>query len=145
MTEPSVSVLMPVHNCAGYVAEALRSVLRQTMQNFECLVIDDGSTDETAAVCCAVAGDDPRVRLIRKPNTGLVDTLNVLAVFLASIAPSSQELEPPANPARLNEGELSQACNPTGLRHADEPQIDAVGEHAGEERCAEPEPWAACG
>jgi FkbM family methyltransferase len=76
MTEPSISVLMPVHNCVRHVAAALRSVLRQTLRDFECLLIDDGSTDDTAAICAAVAGDDPRVRLVRKPNTGLVDTLN---------------------------------------------------------------------
>lgn len=73
---PSIAVLMPVHNCERFVAEALCSVLRQTWTDFECLVLDDGSTDRTAAVCHAVAEGDPRVRVISKPNTGLVDTLN---------------------------------------------------------------------
>lgn len=79
MTEsstPAISIVMPVYNCEDFVAEALQSILRQTWMDFECLLIDDGSTDGTVAQVMQVAGDDERMVLISKPNTGLVDSLN---------------------------------------------------------------------
>lgn len=75
MTDPDVTVLMPAFNAGRFIGASIRSVLRQELGNFELLVIDDGSTDDTAAV---VGGfRDPRVRLRRhKANRGLVATLN---------------------------------------------------------------------
>src|SRR5207253_1726910 len=67
---PTVSVLMPVHNARPYVAEALRSVLTQTLTDLEVVLIDDGSTDGTAAILDEFAQRDPRIRLIRQPNRG---------------------------------------------------------------------------
>lgn len=64
---PLVSVVIPAYNCERYIARAVRSVLGQTYTNFECIVIDDGSTDGTAAV---VEGFGERVRLIRQCNGG---------------------------------------------------------------------------
>lgn len=75
MTDPVVTVLMPAFNAGRFIGASIRGVLRQEFGNFELLVIDDGSTDDTAAV----VGDcrDPRVRLLRhKTNRGLVATLN---------------------------------------------------------------------
>ncbi|WP_426267393.1 glycosyltransferase family 2 protein [Sphingomonas sp. LHG3443-2] len=70
MGVPAVSVLIIVHNRAGTIAAAVRSVLAQTFTNLELVVVDDGSTDKTAEV---VAGfTDPRVRLVRTmPNQGI--------------------------------------------------------------------------
>ncbi len=63
-----VSVIMPVHNVGAYVAASIDSVLAQTFRNFELLVIDDGSTDDTAeAAFCP----DPRVRLIKQAQAGV--------------------------------------------------------------------------
>jgi len=75
MTDPEVTVLMPAFNAGRFIGASIRSVLQQEFGNFELLVIDDGSTDDTAAV---VGGfRDPRVRLLRhEANRGLVDTLN---------------------------------------------------------------------
>ena len=75
MTDPEVTVLMPAFNAGRFIGASIRSVLRQEFGNFELLVIDDGSTDDTAAV---VGGfRDPRVRLLRhEANRGLVATLN---------------------------------------------------------------------
>lgn len=72
---PIVSVVMPVFNGAAFLAQAIDSVLAQTFENFELLVIDDGSTDESAAV--AAAYTDPRLKLLRNDgNKGLPFTRN---------------------------------------------------------------------
>jgi len=60
---------MPAHNTGPLIAHAIRSVLRQTYEAFELIVVDDGSTDETAATAGAFTAD-PRIRLIEQPNRG---------------------------------------------------------------------------
>ena len=72
---PAVTVLMPVYNGAPYVKDALESVLAQTFTDFELLLIDDGSTDNTAEIISAYS--DSRIRILANPgNLGLVATLN---------------------------------------------------------------------
>ncbi|MGH2885889.1 MAG: glycosyltransferase family 2 protein, partial [Solirubrobacteraceae bacterium] len=69
-----VSVIMPVHNGAQYVADAIRSVLSQTHTDLDLIVVDDGSSDDTAAV---VGGfDDSRVRLLRQMQSGVAIARN---------------------------------------------------------------------
>ena len=73
---PAVSVLMPVYNAERYVGEAVRSILGQTFAEFEFVIIDDGSTDRSGELLAALAADDPRIRLIRRSNTGYLRALN---------------------------------------------------------------------
>ncbi len=47
---PAISILMPVYNCALYLAEAIDSILNQTFTDFELIVLDDGSTDASAEI-----------------------------------------------------------------------------------------------
>ena len=70
-----ITVLLPVYNCAGYVGAAIESILAQTWQDFEFLIIDDGSTDDTPSVLSQYR--DPRIRHLRHANRGLAATLNV--------------------------------------------------------------------
>lgn len=73
--EPLVSVLLPVHDGERYLAAAIDSVLRQTHRNLELIVIDDGSSDRSAAI--AASCEDARVVLVRNErNLGLVPALN---------------------------------------------------------------------
>jgi glycosyltransferase involved in cell wall biosynthesis len=74
MANPLVSVVLPFYNCPNYVGAAIQSVLAQTYRDYELLIIDDGSTDETPSVLAGCK--DPRVRLITQSNRGLAATLN---------------------------------------------------------------------
>ena len=65
MNTPRVSVVIPAYNAGKTIAEAVGSVLAQSFGNLECLVIDDGSTDDTGAVIERLADQDLRVRLLR--------------------------------------------------------------------------------
>lgn len=71
---PKVTVLVPAYNVASYIREAIGSVLTQHMTDFELLVIDDGSTDETAQIVGEFS--DSHIRLIRRPHMGIAETLN---------------------------------------------------------------------
>ncbi|MCR4347472.1 MAG: glycosyltransferase [Sulfuricaulis sp.] len=64
---PEVSIIMPTYNRADTIGRAIDSVRRQTFQDWELIIVDDGSTDGTASL---VEGLDPRVRLIRQENAG---------------------------------------------------------------------------
>jgi glycosyltransferase involved in cell wall biosynthesis len=72
---PTFSVIVPAYNAADTVAEAIGSVLNQTVEDFEVIVVDDGSTDSTSAEIERFA-DDPRVRHLRQRNAGLSATRN---------------------------------------------------------------------
>ncbi|WP_343307197.1 glycosyltransferase [Chitinophaga niabensis] len=71
---PLISVLLPVYNSAAFVAATLQSILSQTEGNFELLVLNDGSTDESEQVIRSFS--DSRIRYFHHPNMGLVGTLN---------------------------------------------------------------------
>lgn len=71
-----VSVLMPVYNAEATIASAVRSVLRQTSQSLELVIVNDGSTDGTAAILADCARRDARVRVIERRNGGIVAALN---------------------------------------------------------------------
>jgi glycosyltransferase involved in cell wall biosynthesis len=74
MTHPTVSVIMPVYNGADYLREALDSIFAQTFEQFELIVIDDGSTDSSEEILKQYS--DSRLRLFFQPNSGLAATLN---------------------------------------------------------------------
>jgi glycosyltransferase involved in cell wall biosynthesis len=69
---------MPVYNTAPFVAQAVDSILSQTFPDFEMLILDDGSSDDSLAVLRTLARRDRRIRLISRPNRGLVNTRNEL-------------------------------------------------------------------
>lgn len=72
--DPAVSVVLPVYNCPSLVGVAIESILDQTWRDFELIIIDDGSTDETGAVLDRY--DDARIRLVAQQNRGLAQALN---------------------------------------------------------------------
>jgi glycosyltransferase involved in cell wall biosynthesis len=66
---------MPAYDAALTLAPALRSVQRQTERDWECVVVDDGSSDRTAEIAAAFARADPRVRLVERVHRGIVPAL----------------------------------------------------------------------
>jgi glycosyltransferase involved in cell wall biosynthesis len=81
-TTPCITVLMPVYNADRYLREAMDSILNQTFGDFEFLIIDDGSTDSSAAIVQSYS--DPRIRFVRnEKNLGITATLNK-GIHLAS-------------------------------------------------------------
>lgn len=77
---PRLTVIMPAYNTALYIREAIDSILQQTFTDFEFIIINDGSKDNTLEVIKQY--NDPRIRLIDQANKGLIDTLNE-AILLA--------------------------------------------------------------
>lgn len=67
---PLVSVIVPACNAAGTIRFALAGLREQTWTNLEIIVVDDASTDETAAIVAEIAAEDPRIRLIRREQNG---------------------------------------------------------------------------
>lgn len=70
---------MPVYNAERYLAEAIESVLSQSFGDFEFLILDDGSSDQSLSVIEKHAARDPRIRVVARENRGLTETLNELA------------------------------------------------------------------
>ena len=74
---PVVSVVIPVYNVSLYLTQCLESVIYQTYRNLEIIVIDDGSTDDSARICDEYAKQDPRIRVLHTGNRGLASARNL--------------------------------------------------------------------
>ncbi|HEY1655687.1 MAG TPA: glycosyltransferase [Candidatus Tumulicola sp.] len=75
MANPELTVLIPVYNGARYLAKAIESVLLQSFRDFELLILDDGSTDETPQIMADYAAKDGRIRTLHHANQGVGYTL----------------------------------------------------------------------
>src|SRR6186997_1314612 len=73
---PQVSILLPVWNAAETLGACLSSITRQTLTSWECVIVDDGSTDGSAAMAAETARRDGRFRLRSIPHAGLIAALN---------------------------------------------------------------------
>lgn len=75
---PIVTVLLPVYNGAAYLEEAIKSIQKQSYKNWELLIINDGSKDQTITICHKFTQKDPRIKLIdNKKHLGLIKSLNL--------------------------------------------------------------------
>ena len=75
--KPLVSVIVPVYNVYPYLRDCVQSVQAQSYQNWELLLVDDGSTDGSGELCDELAVEDGRIRVFHKPNGGQSDARNV--------------------------------------------------------------------
>lgn len=71
-SSPLISVIVPVYNTEKYICECIDSILKQTWKNFECILINDGSTDSSPLILDAYATRDSRIRVIHKTNGGVI-------------------------------------------------------------------------
>ena len=97
---PDVTVLMPVYNGERYVGEAIQSILRQTWSNFEFLIINDGSNDDTPQILDTFK--DPRIRIIHNSNNlGLAKSLNLGLACARAPLVARQDADDRSHPERL--------------------------------------------
>lgn len=71
MSEPKISVIIPAYNAQEYLRECLDSVLAQSFSDFEAIVVNDGSTDDTLKIAEEYALKDPRIKIVSTMNSGL--------------------------------------------------------------------------
>ena len=76
-TTPKISVIVPVYKAEAYLRRCVDSILAQTFQDFEVLLIDDGSPDRSGEICDEYARKDRRVRVFHKENGGVSSARNV--------------------------------------------------------------------
>lgn len=72
-----ISIIIPCYNQAEFLPETMNCIQSQTCTDFECIIVDDGSTDNSAEIVRSYAADDPRIRLITKTNGGTATARNV--------------------------------------------------------------------
>ncbi len=77
MTNPLISVIIPVYNVEKYIRQCLNSIIAQTYTNLEIILVDDGSTDNSGKICDEYAKKDNRIKVIHKQNEGLPSARNV--------------------------------------------------------------------
>jgi glycosyltransferase involved in cell wall biosynthesis len=118
MSPPTVSVLMPVYNGQRFLAEAVRSILGQSFGDLELIVVDDDSADRSPQILRRFARRDPRVRVIRHENRGLVASLNEMIGLARGEYLARMDADDVALPGRL-------AMQVAYLR--DHPDVVAVG------------------
>lgn len=74
---PLVSIVVPVYNTEAYLEDCIKSIISQTYDNLEIIIVNDGSTDNSAEICKRIIGNDIRIHYIEKANSGVSDTRNI--------------------------------------------------------------------
>lgn len=129
---------MAAFNTAQYLADAIESIREQAFTDFELVVVNDGSTDGSSAILRSYADEEPRMRLIERPNQGLIETRNELLKEANGEFVAWMDSDDLSHPARLahqvnafdNDAEL--VCVGTDVR-----LIDPRGRGLGFERYPE--------
>jgi glycosyltransferase involved in cell wall biosynthesis len=112
VTSKFISVLMPVHNGACFIGEALDSLSRQTAGHFEVIIIDDGSTDGSEDIIGAYACRDERIRCFRRRHRGLVVSLNDAIALARGEYLARMDSDDVAHPDRFRRQAVFLAENP---------------------------------
>lgn len=113
---PLVTVLMPCYNARETIIEALDSLARQTLSDFEVLAVDDGSSDDTLRILEAQAGRDRRLRFLTQPHQGIIAALNAGLAVCTSPYVARMDTDDRARPRRLERQiELLESQPQTGV------------------------------
>ncbi len=131
---PAISLIMPTFNRAPFIAAAIGSILRQTERDFELIVWDDGSTDDTGEVARHAAGDDPRVRVMRsETNGGISVSINAAARFITGNYMGWVDSDDGLAPTALSETRAVLDANPNvGMVYTDYLVMDESGRVTGQ-------------
>lgn len=74
---PLISIITPVYNVEHYLSQCIESIMAQTFEEWELILVDDGSTDGSGRICDTYAQMDKRIRVIHKANSGQADSRNI--------------------------------------------------------------------
>jgi len=77
LKNPIISIIVPIYNVDKYLRQCLNSIRHQTFKDWECILVDDGSTDKSPAICDEYANIDSRFKVIHKENGGVSSARNV--------------------------------------------------------------------
>lgn len=131
---------MPVYNAESYLAQAVRSILAQTIQGLELICVDDGSTDSSADVLARAAALDTAVTVVHQSNAGVAAALNAglqraRAPFIARM-----DADDIASPHRLAKQLLALRAQPSVVAMGSwYREVDAAGRSLGKPICSPPE------
>lgn len=101
LSEPLIDMVVPVFNGAGTVQAAIESIQVQTLTNIRILVVDDGSTDDTPRLLAKMAAGDPRLQIMRQPNSGIASALNTGLAECRAEFVARQDADDLSDPQRL--------------------------------------------
>lgn len=124
-----VSVVMPAFNAAQYIAFAIDSILNQSHEHFELIIINDGSEDNTAEIISKYQEGDKRVILINKENSGIVDSLNLGISAAKSNIIIRMDADDVALPYRIASLLQHQRKTQASVVYSNISLIDKCGEH----------------
>jgi glycosyltransferase involved in cell wall biosynthesis len=110
MSTPILSILLPVYNGSPYLNGVINSVLSQSFQNFELIIINDGSTDDSESIIKKI--DDSRIRYVQQQNHGLSATLNIALGLASGEFVARQDQDDISFPLRLQKQVEFLAANP---------------------------------
>lgn len=130
---PEVSIIMPVHNGQQFLAESINSILAQTYSDWEFVIVNDGSTDQTAAIIREFGDADCRIRYLEhSEQRGLAESLNTALSAVTGNMIARQDADDLSDPDRLNRMVQFLKENPlTGLVGTNGHYIDSGGEVVG--------------
>ena len=117
---PRFSIIVPIYNVEAYLVECVESILVQTFENYELILVDDGSPDNCSAICDQYAAKDPRIQVIHKKNGGIVSARKA-----GTRQSRGQYILHVDGDDRIEEGMLSRIDSL--IRQYDEPDIVSFG------------------
>ncbi len=101
MMSSHISIILPAYNAKQYIEASVDSILQQSLTDFELIIIDDGSTDGTQQLVQQLTAKDQRIRLVQRPNKGLITTLNEGIALARSPLIARMDADDIAFPERL--------------------------------------------
>jgi len=129
---PAISLIIPVYNREKFVAAAIGSVLRQSEKDFEVVVWDDGSTDNSVEVARRAIGGDPRFRIVQAEHSGLAKTTNAAARLLTGQYMGVVDSDDAITPTALDETRAFLDAHPdVGVVYSDYITMDEQGKLLG--------------